>query len=256
LLDFGRKQGDYRAKGMGYCCIGWSHLIGGDLEKATPYFAKAVQVSVDPWFSLFPKLALAYGMIGNGNVYDAEKHIVEILKFSKQFGAEFAGKPAHFFHGMVLVSQGRIKEGLQILEESCQYWMENGHSLRYAACGSILASVYAELSKKARDRRQTKFALLADSKATAYFQDSIESAGQIGANATLGRAYRDWGRLYQEKGDTDKAAACFAQANTYLRLCGSEVLAEYVVDDKVRETKPDIAEYANKAEIINSHLNL
>ena len=256
LLDFGRKQGDYRAKGMGYCCIGWSHLIGGDLEKATPYFAKAVQVSVDPWFSLFPKLALAYGMIGNGNVDDAEKHIFEILKFSQEFGAEFAGKPAHFFHGMVLVSQGRIKEGLQILEESCQYWMENGHSLRYAACGSILASVYAELSKKARDRRQTKFALLADNKATAYFQDSIESAGQIGANATLGRAYRDWGRLYQEKGDTDKAAACFTQANTYLRLCGSEVLAEYIIDDKLQETEPDIAEYANKDEIINSRLSL
>jgi len=116
-------------------------------------------------------------MIDNGNVYDAEKHIVEILKFSQRFGAEFAGKPVHFFHGMVLVSQGRIKDGWQILEESCQYWMENGHSLRYAACGSILASVYADLAKQARDRRQTKFALLADNKATAYFQDSIESAG-------------------------------------------------------------------------------
>ena len=61
LLDFGRKQDDYRAKGMGYCCIGWSHLIGGDLAQATPYFEKAVQVSIDPWYSLFPKLALAYG---------------------------------------------------------------------------------------------------------------------------------------------------------------------------------------------------
>jgi tetratricopeptide (TPR) repeat protein len=197
-------------------------------------------------------------MIGNGNVYDAEKHIVEILKFSKLFGAEFAGKPAHFFHGMVLVSQGRIKDGLQILEESCQSWTENGRRLRYAACGSILASVYAELSQKARDRdrRQTKFAQLADNKATAYFQDSIESAGQIGANATLGRAYRDWGGLYQEKGDTDKAAEFFAQATSYYRLCGSEVLAEHFVDGKVRETKPDIVEYANKAGIINSHLNL
>ena len=242
LVDFGRKQGDYRAKGMGYCCIGWSHLIGDDLEQATPYFAKAVQVSVDPWYSLFPKLALAYGMIGNGNVYGAEKHIAEILKFSKQFGAEFAGKPAHFFHGMVLVNQGRIKQGLRILEKSCQRWMENGYSLRYAACGSILASVYADLAKKARIGRQTKFALLADNKATAYFQDSIEAAREIGANATLGRAYRDWGRLYQEKGDADKASECFAQATAYFRLCGSEDLATQVADDEVRETRPEIVE--------------
>ena len=85
---------------------------------------------------------------------------------------------------------------------------------------------------------------------------SIESAGKIGANATLGRAYSDWGRLHQEKGDTDKAAECFAQANNYLRLCGSEVLAEYAVDDKVQETKPGLVEYTNRAEIINGHLSL
>jgi hypothetical protein len=33
-------------------------------------------------------------------------------------------------------------------------------------------------------------------------------------------------------------------------------LAEYVVDEKDQKTKPDIAEYANQAEIINSHLSL
>ncbi len=242
LLDFGRKQGDYRAKGMGYCCIGWSHLIGGDLPQATPYFEKAVHVSVDPWYSLFPKLALAYGLILNGKVCDAEKHIEEILEFSQQFGAEFAGKPALFFHDMILVSQGRFNQGLQILEESCQGWRQSGCRLRYAACGSMLAIVYADLARKARARRQKKFALHADKKATAYFQDSIESAKQIGANAALGRAYRFWGLAYQAKGDTDKAAECFAQAATYIRLYGSDDLSEQVADDQAQEIKADIVE--------------
>jgi hypothetical protein len=62
----------------------------------------------------------------------------------------------------------------------------------------MLAGVYADLAKKARARRQTKFALHADKKATAHFQDSIESAGQIGANAAMGQVYRDWGRVCQE----------------------------------------------------------
>jgi hypothetical protein len=52
------------------------------------------------------------------------------------------------------------------------------------------------------------------------------------------------------------AAACFAQATSYFRLCGSESLAEHTVDSKVRETKPEIVDYANKAEIIHSHFNL
>ncbi len=225
LLDFARKQGDYRAKGMGYCCIGWSHLIGGDLAKATPFFEKAVQVSVDPWFSLFPKLALSYGQIANGNIYDAEKNIEEVLGFSQRFGAEFAGKPALFFHGMVLVNQGRFKQGLQILEKCCQSWRQNGCKLRYAACGSMLAWVYADLAKKARIRQQQKFAVYADNKSTDHFQKSIENAKQIGAHAALGRAYRDWSNVYHERGDTKQAAKCVSQADNYFRLCGSDTLS-------------------------------
>ena len=217
LLNFGRKQDDYRAKGMGYCSIGWSHLIGGDLTQATPYLEKAVQVSIDPWYSLFPKLALAYGLILNGDFHEAENYITEIRKFNQQFGAEFAGTPAHFFHGMILVNQGRIIEGLRILEESCQYWSQNGNKLRYAACGSMLASVYADLAKKARSRNLSKYALIASDKANVYFKNSIESAEQINAKAILSQAYRDWGIFSKEKGDSEKAEKCFAEASANFR---------------------------------------
>jgi hypothetical protein len=83
----------------------------------------------------------------------------------------------------------------------------------------------------------------ADKKATAHFQGSIESARQIGANAALGRAYRDWGLICQEKGHTDKAAECFSQAATYQRLCGSDALSEQVADNEVRETKYDLTDF-------------
>ncbi|UCF90489.1 MAG: AAA family ATPase [Desulfobacterales bacterium] len=228
LLDFGRRQGDYRARGMGYCCLGWSHLVGGDVSQATRFFEKAVQVSLDPWYSLFPKLALAYGLIVNGKVPAAQHYISEILEFSAEFGAEFAGKPAHFFEGMVLLNQGRINQGLQMLEESCQHWLQNGSRLRYAVCGSMLASVYADLAHKARGRHQPKLARLAGDKAHTYFHDTIEAARQIGTLARLGQAYRDWGFLYRQKGETDKADKCFDEAVTYFRICGLATLAEQI----------------------------
>jgi len=199
LLDFGQKQGDYRAKCMGYCCAGWSYLVGGDLSKAVRFFERAVQVSVDPWYALFPKLALAFGMILNGKILDAQNFITEILEFSQEFGAEFVGGPALFFQGIVMVTQGETDKRLQILEGCYQSWIKNGHTLRYATCGSILANVYADLSRKARFRQQEKFALLAEKRATAYFQKSIESARQMGTTATLGKAYRDWGDFCKGK---------------------------------------------------------
>ncbi|UCF90767.1 MAG: AAA family ATPase [Desulfobacterales bacterium] len=228
LLDFGLKQGNYRAKGMGYCCTGWSHMVGGELSQATRFFGRAVHVSVDPWYSLFPKLALAYGLIVSGKVSETQSYIDEILGFSREFGAEFVGRPALFFRGIVLLHQGRINQGLKLLEEGCRRWLENGSKLRYAVCGAMLAAVYADLAHKARARQQSQLALLADNKAHTYFRDAIASARQIGARATLGQAYRDWGRLYQQKGETDKAAECFTQADTYFRMCGSAARLERV----------------------------
>jgi hypothetical protein len=62
---------------------------------------------VDPWFSLFPKLALAYGLILNGKVDDARQYIVEIAEFCEEFGAEFAGKPALFSKGSLWLDKAR-----------------------------------------------------------------------------------------------------------------------------------------------------
>ena len=231
LLDFGRKQGDYRATCMGYCCVGWSYLVGGELLQAVRFFEKAVKVSVDPWYVIFPKLALAFAWILNGKVLDAQNYITEILEFSQAFGAEFVGGPALFFQGVVLVTRGETDKGLQFLEGCYQSWIKNGNTLRYATCGLILANVYADIARKARIKQREKFTLLAEKKATFYFQKAIESARHMDAKATLTKVYRDWGNFCKDKGDTDKAENCLTEAATDIQMCDSDVLkAHFEVD--------------------------
>ena len=222
LLEFGEGQGDQRARVMGYCCTGWSQSVEGDLSQAVISFEKAVQVSVDPWYALFPKLALTYGLVLEGNVRQARSQIAEILEFSNSFGAEFAGKPAQFFQGMIIIAEGRVNEGLAIVEEIYQGWVESGSKLRQSACGSVLAAVYAVLARKVEDPQRKKIAAAAAAKAHAYFLDSIQSARQIGANSTLGRAYLNWGYLHQQEGNADRAAGCFAAAIQYFGLCNAD----------------------------------
>ena len=143
-------------------------------------------------------------------------------------GAEFAGKPARFFQGVVMVGQGQVEEGLHVLEKSCQQWQQNGSRLRFAACGSMLAAVYSDLTRKARAGRQKSLALRADTRAVVYFQSSIESARQIGAKGTLAQAYRNWGNFFKDKGDIDKARDCFSESVAYFRQCGSDALSKQV----------------------------
>jgi tetratricopeptide (TPR) repeat protein len=212
LLKFGRDRSDNRIKGMGYCCIGWGHLAAGDLVAATPCFLKAVKVSVDPWYSVFPKLALSYGQILDGKIQDAEQHIKEISEFSQTCGAEFIGKPAHFFNGIAMIAGGQIQEGLLILEESIQNWAQNDSRLRFTACSFILANIYVQLAQKAEQSAQPALAPIATQKALSHFQATIDSAAEIGTNGTVGQAHLHLGSLYQAGGDIDQAGKHYSEA--------------------------------------------
>lgn len=172
--------------------------------------------------------ALAFGLLLNGRVADARHTIAEVEAFCEEFGVEFAGQPTRFFQGVVLVGEGRVDKGLAILEKSCGQWQENGSRLRFAACGSMLAAVYSDLTRKARAGRHKELARQADRRATSYFERSIASARQIGAKGTLAQAYRNWGNYYRDKGEIDKAKECFSEAVGYLRLCGSDILLQQV----------------------------
>jgi class 3 adenylate cyclase/tetratricopeptide (TPR) repeat protein len=120
LLNFGQRHNDNRSRVMGFCCVGWGHLVAGEISEATTCFQKAVKVSTDPWYSVFPKLALCYGYISNGRMREAEQLIEEILEFNRERGAEFTGTPAQFFMGVVLIANGHVSRGMKILLERLQ----------------------------------------------------------------------------------------------------------------------------------------
>jgi tetratricopeptide (TPR) repeat protein len=96
----------------------------------------------------------------------------------------------------------------------------------------MLAGIYSELYRKARAGGQAEWALSAQKQAAAYFENAVESAAEIGAKGTLARAYRAWGRFYQEQGDSDQARGCLTAAAAYFRSCGVEALARQAEDDQ------------------------
>ena len=60
LLEFGQRPSNVRSMVMGYCFMGYSHMLGGHIAAATSCFEIAVQVSLDPWYSQFPRMALCH----------------------------------------------------------------------------------------------------------------------------------------------------------------------------------------------------
>jgi hypothetical protein len=190
-----------------------------------------VAVSADPWYSVFPRLALCYGLISEGRIREAEVQIGRIIEFSRERGAEFAGTPAVFFRGILLISKGKLYKGLSLLERQLTHWKTNGSRLRYALCGCILAEIYARIACRSTELRPAVWfkspgALLkitpsAARKASACFTRYIETAQAIGARNVVGRAYLQWGHMRQAKGRTAEAAQCYNQAQDCFQKCGA-----------------------------------
>ena len=232
LLDFGRKNADNRSRVMGYCCLGWGYLIDGNMNAAAAYFKEAVEVSTDPWFSMFPKLALCYGFVSSGHMQDAAQLITEITTFNQERGAEFAGKPAAFFEGIVAIAGGDISKGVRTLKDLLRHWNDGGCKLRYALCGNLLAMIYANFVRRAKILNPALFvknlsfmlktAPFIEKKAAQYFKLFIREARAIDARGVLGQAYLHWGYMLQDRGHSGSALNCFQEALKCFRQCDAE----------------------------------
>jgi class 3 adenylate cyclase/tetratricopeptide (TPR) repeat protein len=229
LLEFGRRHSDNRSNVMGYCCFGWSYLISGDVAAAAEYFHKAMDISTDPWYSVFPKLALSYGYISGNRLQEAEQLIDDILYFSRERGAEFAGTPAAFFKGVIMIAKGRLNDGFKITHDILRKWWEGGSRLRYVLCGQVLATIYANLTLSPKglgaitaikNIRAIFNALpFTGEKASYNFQALTEMTRDIGATGALGRAYLQWGHLLEGKGQIDRAGECYTEAARFFEEC-------------------------------------
>lgn len=149
LIKFGKTHGNVRSLVSGHCCLGWKELVVGDIDAATASFKSAVGMSADPWYSQFPKLALCYGAISNGKIEEALPLLDQLIAFSDDNGAEFVGEPANFFKGLTTIMNGRVAQGLEIMESLLSRWQTSGCRLRVLTCGYVMGQVYSLLYQSA-----------------------------------------------------------------------------------------------------------
>lgn len=191
LIRFGKRHGNVRSLVSGHCCLGWKDLVIGDIDGAMASFNTAVDISADPWYSQFPKLALCYGAISNGKIEAALPLLDQLITFSDDNGAEFVGDPAQFFKGLTTILNGQVTDGLKVMESLMARWQAGGCRLRCLTCGYVMARAYLRLYQGA-----LKTAGVADSpKAQAmsdsciqWFQTCVSEAKEMGAVAMEGQA--------------------------------------------------------------------
>ncbi len=215
LIQFGNRHGNVRSLVSGHCCYGWSNLVIGDIDRATQNFKEAVQISADPWYSQFPKLALCYGSISNGKVEEALPLLNQMITFSDDNGAEFVGDPVHFFKGLTTILNGEVAKGLETMEALLSKWQAAGCRLRVLTCGYVMARVYSQLLEGAMQTADSPDSLHMKNlaaKSIQWFQNCITEAADMGASAMEGQALLGLGRTFGLLGQPDQAREVLSQS--------------------------------------------
>jgi tetratricopeptide (TPR) repeat protein len=232
LLDYGQKHSNIRCMVMGHYITGLGHSVTGDNPSSINSLEKAIQVSMDPCYSLFPRSFLGISYLMDGRFQEAEDVLNEVLTFSRNFGTEIFGSPAYGCLGVVSIVKGHMSQGLKMLEESIRAAKENESRYFYSLYEILLGTVYlqivqgeGELSLSTMFKNigfLVKNVPFAAKKAEDHFSKAIEVAKEIGAKSLQGMACLNLGLLHKAKKRTEQARKRITEAVQLFEQCEAE----------------------------------
>lgn len=223
LIEFGHQNTNVHSVVLGHCCVGWSHLIRGDIDQAKACFEEAVRVSTDPWYARFPNLALSLGYTAAGAGDVAEPLLQELIEFSDANGAEFLGTTASFFLELCHLTVSNAAEKIRSLFRQLENWHQDNGWLRYVICGHLMAHRFVRLAleideENIQNQQDLKFHVLG--KAEHWFKICAEESQAKGAVSLNGISWFGLGHYYavtkqpeDAKKALDRAIGLFEQCN-------------------------------------------
>ena len=113
LLEFGESHSDLRSTVVGYICTSYAHYSAGDFSKAMEWGKKAVELSNDPLFTVWPKLALATYFVQTEQFQEADEILQEIIPFCQHLGMDYIVTSAQALYGVVLIADRPIFPGTE-----------------------------------------------------------------------------------------------------------------------------------------------
>jgi tetratricopeptide (TPR) repeat protein len=234
LLKFGESQSDLRSTVVGYICTSYAHYATGDFPDAVEWSKKAVELSSDPIFTVWPKLVLANYFVQTDQFQAADEILQEIVPFCQRLGMEYIVTSAQALQGVVLLAAGQFSRGLKMVKAGLRTLTDDGRLYSRYLVEFSLAEIYFKIATRARPigllaaLKNLGFILtevpFSKRRAQAYLNKIIQVGKEIGAKGFVhGHALLNLGLLHQQKGRQEQAQECLNEAQRILGQCKSEM---------------------------------
>jgi len=233
LLDYGQKHSNIRSISLGYQFISYSHLCAGDLTKAVEYAQKAIQISVDPLYSMAGNLLLGFSYAFLGEFQKIEEMAKQTWKLCQGTGCEVWGTMAEILVGVTYITGGQMSRGLKMVEKVRDAYQKNRRRGKLVLPEYMLGKIYLQIVE---GENLPSFSILtrnigfmvtkvptAAKKAEDHFKRAIEVAKEVSSKSWMAMAYFDLGRLHKAKKRNDQARECISKAIELFEQCEAAV---------------------------------
>ena len=222
LLDYGQKHSNIRSISLGYTFISYSHFNAGEYLLAKEYGKKAIQISVDPLYSIGCTLLTGFCHAFLGEFQKIGETAKQQLEYLQDVGCGVWGTTAEILVGLTYIANGQMSQGLKMVEKVRDAHQKNKRRGRLAMPEYILGKIYLQivegenlpsLSILARNIGfMVKNVPAAGKRAENHFKRTIEIAKEVGAKGWMAVSYLDLGLLHKAKKRTDQAKECISKA--------------------------------------------
>jgi len=214
LLEYGRRHASIRVLACGHLFTAIYYNVDGDYSSAIECAKQAIEVSADPIITKTSRWVLGMIYTMNGQFQEAKDAFQEVITFSEQFGVELFGTISNLYLGVISIVEGRMDQGLKMIEETQRSLLENGMKTQYARSCLLMGMIYIQMAENAEVAKLTT--------AKNNFNKAIEVAREIGAKGLMGTAYLGLGLLHQAKVEKARARECTSAAIDLFEQCELE----------------------------------
>ena len=230
LLEFGESRSDLRSTVVGYICTSYAYYAAGDFSRAVEWGKKAVELSNDPLFTVWPKLALATYFAQTDQFQAADEILREIIPLCQHLGMDYIVTCAQALQGVVLIATGQFSRGLKKIVAGLRVFADSGRLYSSYLLEISLAEIYFQMATRTRRLelwtavKNMGFILkevpFAKRKAKIYLNKVIQIGKEVGAEGFVqGHALLNLGLLHQQNGRQEAAKECLDEAQRILGQC-------------------------------------
>jgi tetratricopeptide (TPR) repeat protein len=243
LLDYSQKHSNIRCAVMSNWMMVLGNHVDGDFKSAVELHKEISNIAEDPFYSKVETLYLGISYFLSGQMQEAIGPLKQFITYSKSMGCELLGTIAYMFLGVISMAKGHMSQGLEILKEVNQTFLNIESQSLYAESEYVLGKVYLQVVVGAGPKslftmaRNIGFIIknvpFAEKKSEYHFTKAIELAKEIETKGTLAQAYLDLGLLHRAKKRNDTAQECISEAIKIFEECKADGFLKQAKDSLV-----------------------